>query len=88
MIPSLWSVPRRTKGEIIMDVLNRAFIAVVVLAGAFMLLRHVILWYWRINEAVDLLHSINRNLELIAPSGEPKAEYAPAVDAASVDQTL
>jgi hypothetical protein len=38
-------------------------------------LRHVILWYWRINEAVDLLHSINRNLELIAGSREPRAEY-------------
>ena len=48
-----------------------------------MLLRHVILWYWRINEAVDLLHSINRNLELIAGSREPRAEYGPAIDVES-----
>jgi hypothetical protein len=65
-----------------MDATN-TFIAFVVLAGAFMLLRHVILWYWRINEAVDLLHSINRNLELMAGSREPKAEYGPEVDVGS-----
>jgi hypothetical protein len=55
------------------------FIGVVVVAGAFMLLRHVILWYWRINEAVDLLHNISRNLELLVSSREPKAEYGPEV---------
>jgi hypothetical protein len=53
---------------------------------AFMLLRHVILWYWRINEAVDLLHSINRNLELITPSREPKAQYGPEVEAGSANE--
>jgi hypothetical protein len=53
---------------------------------AFMLLRHVILWYWRINEAVDLLHSINRNLELITPSREPKAQYEPEVEAGSANE--
>jgi hypothetical protein len=65
---------------------TNTFIAFVVLAGAFMLLRHVILWYWRINEAVDLLHSINRNLELITPSREPKAEYGSEVVGASANE--
>jgi hypothetical protein len=67
----------------VLDVLSRTLVGVAVVVLAFMLLRHVMLWYWRINEAVDLLHSINRNLELITPSREPKAEYGPEVDAAS-----
>ena len=63
-----------------MDELSRALGGVVILVVVFMVLRHLTLWYWRINEAVDLLHSINRNLELIAGSREPKAEYGPAID--------
>jgi hypothetical protein len=46
----------------------------------------VILWHWLINEAVEVLHSINRNLELITASREPKAEYGPEIDAASANE--
>lgn len=70
----------------VVDVLSRTLTGVAALVVAFLLLRHAILWYWRINEAVDLLHSINRNLELITRSREPKAEYGPKVDAASANE--
>jgi len=58
--------------------LGIAVVGFIALTGVFIiLLGPVILWYWRINEVVGLLHSIDRHLELMAPSREPEAEYGP-----------
>ena len=40
------------------------FLAVTVLL--FLLFKAVVLWYWRVNEAVTLLHSINEKLGRLA----------------------
>jgi hypothetical protein len=60
------------------DQLGSVFAGGLVLIVLFMLLRRAVLWYWRINEAVNLLRSIDRRLELIAGSHEPQAEYGSA----------
>lgn len=41
-----------------------AFIIVIaIIAGVFLVVRGILLWYWRVNEQIDLLNKINHNLE-------------------------
>jgi hypothetical protein len=56
-------------------------LAIVVLVVAFLLGRAILLWYWRVNEGIDLLKSINEKLGLMVPkqpasdSTEDAAEF-------------
>ncbi|MCJ8320285.1 MAG: hypothetical protein MJK12_11675 [Colwellia sp.] len=43
---------------------NIGYLAAVVVI--FLILRAVVLWYWRINDVVKLLEEINHNIRLIA----------------------
>jgi hypothetical protein len=49
-----------------MDTTSIAMIAILVIAAAllmFFVFRAIFLWYWRIDEIVNLLHSINSKLD-------------------------
>jgi hypothetical protein len=49
-----------------MDTTSTAMIAILVIAAAllmFFVFRAIFLWYWRIDEIVNLLHSINSKLD-------------------------
>ena len=58
-------------------------VVVAVLVAMFLLLRQLALWYWRINEAVELLKSIDEKLSRMAtPSvtpDEPWISTAPSL---------
>lgn len=49
----------------------------VIIAAIFFACRALLLWYWRINEAVDLLKQINKKLDRL-PRTEQDAEAAVA----------
>jgi hypothetical protein len=38
-------------------------VALAVLIVMFLIFRAIVLWYWRVNESVELLKSINEKLE-------------------------
>jgi hypothetical protein len=43
----------------------------VILVVLFLILRGFVLWYWRLNEVVTLLSSIDRHLSFISSRFEP-----------------
>ena len=54
--------------------MTEGLIYIVVAVGLFFILRTVWLWYWRVNEVVDLLSQINSNLKILVlekPSSAP-----------------
>jgi hypothetical protein len=40
-----------------------------ILVGLFLLFRVIVLWYWKVNEIVELLRAINASLRTIAGEG-------------------
>ena len=43
-----------------------AVVAVVIWIVLFLIFRAIVLWYWRVNEGIALLKSINEKLDRIA----------------------
>jgi hypothetical protein len=55
------------------------------MAAIFLICRAIVLWYWRVNEGIALLKSIDEKLGQLATSGgtvkAPAARVAPAARA-------
>jgi hypothetical protein len=43
------------------------FFALLIFVAIFLICRAIVLWYWRIGEAIDLLKSINEKLGRMTP---------------------
>jgi hypothetical protein len=59
---------------------------VAIMVVAFLICRAIVLWYWRVNEGIALLKSIDEKLGQMAASGvaiqsQPAARVAPAARA-------
>jgi hypothetical protein len=52
-----------------------ALIAVAVAVALFLVFRFIVLWYWRVNEAVALLRSIDEKLGRMAVTAAPREPY-------------
>jgi len=52
-----------------------ALIAVAVAVVLFLVFRFIVLWYWRVNEAVALLRSIDEKLGRMAVTAAPREPY-------------
>ena len=62
------------------DILTALFmlaVVVAVLAGIFLMLRALVLWYWRVNEAVELLQAINKKLGRMLDNAPAQGQAAP-----------
>ena len=63
-----------------MEVMDKVFgflITGILTVGALLLLRTVALWYWRVNEALGYLKSIDSSLKVlrvVAQGGKPNPE--------------
>lgn len=56
-----------------MDSTIGAIVFLVIMILIFLVFRAIVLWYWRINEGIELLKSINEKLGRIADSQRPPA---------------
>jgi hypothetical protein len=68
------------------DLISALFVLAVsgaAIVTVFLILRQGVLWYWRINEAVELLRSIERNTRPagMAPPAKPRTLDQMAADA-------
>ena len=52
-----------------------ALIAVAVAVVLFLVFRFIVLWYWRVTEAVALLRSIDEKLGRMAVTAPPREPY-------------
>jgi hypothetical protein len=50
-----------------------ALVAIAVLITLFLIFRAFVLWYWRVNESIELLKGINEKLDRLAPPQAPGA---------------
>ena len=60
-----------------------ALVGLLVVAFVFLAIRQLLLWYWRVNEAVDTLKSIESLLRERLPIQRPVANTQPSAPHAS-----
>jgi hypothetical protein len=66
-----------------MDPRITPFIAVAVWIVLFLVFRVVVLWYWKVNKAIDLLQQINEKLGRMAAGAPPSSDqfHSPSIHA-------
>ncbi len=61
-----------------MDGIVYFLVAIAFCVGAFLLFRAMVLWYWRIDDILETLKSIDRKLDALAGGKEPPRTNGPS----------
>ena len=61
-----------------MDGIVYFLVAIAFCVGAFLLFRAIVLWYWRIDEILGTLKSIDRKLDALPGAKEPPRKDGPS----------